>query len=51
MALWLKYVLIAVIGYLLGNVSVGILVARLYGIKDIRDLNSGNLRSLDQFVK
>ena len=29
MALWLKYVLIAVIGYLLGNVSVGILIARL----------------------
>ena len=22
-----------------------------YGIKDIRDLNSGNLKSLDQFVK
>lgn len=42
MALWLKYVLIAVIGYLLGNVSVGILVARLYGIKDIRTVGSGN---------
>lgn len=42
MALWLKYVLIAVIGYLLGNVSVGILIARLYGIKDIRKVGSGN---------
>ena len=42
MALWLKYVLIAVIGYLLGNVSVGILVARLYGIRDIRTVGSGN---------
>jgi len=42
MALWLKYILIAVIGYLLGNVSVGILVARLYGIRDIRKVGSGN---------
>jgi len=42
MALWLKYVLIAVIGYLLGNVSVGILIARLYGIRDIRKVGSGN---------
>ena len=42
MALWLKYVLIAVIGYLLGNVSVGILIARLYGIGDIRKVGSGN---------
>jgi len=42
MAIWLKYVLIAVIGYLLGNISVGILVARLYGIKDIRKVGSGN---------
>jgi len=42
MALWLKYLLIAVVGYLLGNISVGILVARLYGIKDIRKVGSGN---------
>lgn len=42
MAIWLKYVLIAVIGYLLGNISVGILIARLYGIKDIRKVGSGN---------
>ena len=45
MALWLKYVLIAVVGYLLGNISVGILVAKLYGIKDIRKLGSGNAGS------
>ena len=42
MTLWLKYVLIAVVGYLLGNISVGILVAKLYGIKDIRKVGSGN---------
>lgn len=42
MAIWLKYILIAVIGYLLGNISVGILIARLYGIKDIRKVGSGN---------
>ena len=42
MAIWLKYILIAAIGYLLGNVSVGILVARLYGIGDIRKVGSGN---------
>lgn len=38
----LKYLLIAIIGYLLGNISVGILIARLYGIKDIRKVGSGN---------
>ena len=42
MAVWLKYLLIAVIGYFLGNISVGILIARLYGIKDIRKVGSGN---------
>ena len=42
MAIWLKYVLIALIGYALGNISVGIIIARLYGIKDIRKVGSGN---------
>ena len=42
MATWLKIIIIAVIGYLLGNVSSGILVAKLYGIKDIRKQGSGN---------
>lgn len=42
MVVWIKYLLIAVIGYLLGNVSVGILIARLYGIRDIRKVGSGN---------
>lgn len=45
MAIWLKYLLIAVVGYLLGNISVGILVAKLYGIKDIRKVGSGNAGS------
>ena len=38
----IKYLLIAIIGYLLGNISVGILIARLYGISDIRKVGSGN---------
>ena len=45
MSIWLKYLLIAVVGYLLGNISVGILVAKLYGIKDIRKVGSGNAGS------
>lgn len=40
--MWLKYLVIALTGYLLGNISVGILVARLYGISDIRKVGSGN---------
>ena len=42
MAIWLQYVLLAICGYLLGNISLGILVARLYGVHDIRKLGSGN---------
>ena len=42
MDLWLKYVICAVAGYLLGTISLGIFVARLYGIKDIRKVGSGN---------
>lgn len=42
MAFWLRYLLIALLGYLLGNISVGILIARLYGIMDIRKVGSGN---------
>lgn len=45
MNIWLKYILIAVIGYALGNVSVGILIARAYGVRDIRKLGSGNAGS------
>lgn len=40
--MWLKYLVIALTGYLLGNISVGILVARMYGIGDIRKVGSGN---------
>ena len=40
--MWIKYILLALGGYLLGNISMGILVARLYGISDIRKQGSGN---------
>lgn len=45
MALTLKYVLVALIGYALGNISVGIIIAKLYGVSDIRKLGSGNAGS------
>ena len=45
MAIWFKYLLIAVVGYMLGNISVGIIIAKLYGIKDIRKVGSGNAGS------
>ena len=38
----LKYVLAAVIGYLLGNIPSGVLIARVYGINDVRKYGSGN---------
>lgn len=37
-----KAILSAVIGYLLGNISGGLLIARLFGIQDIRKHGSGN---------
>lgn len=43
--MWAKYLLIAAIGYLLGNITGGILIARLWGIKDIRTRGSGNAGS------
>ena len=45
MAEWLKYLLTALIGYALGNISIGILVARAWGVKDIRECGSGNAGS------
>ena len=42
MAIWLKYLLTAVIGYFLGNFSGGIVIGRIYGIRDIRKVGSGN---------
>ena len=42
MPITLKYILVALIGYGLGNISVGIIIAKLYGIKDIRKVGSGN---------
>ena len=41
MATWLRYIIIAVVGYLLGNISVGIIVSKLYGVMDIRKYGSG----------
>lgn len=41
MVFWLRIILVAVIGYLLGNISVGILVSKLYGVVDIRKYGSG----------
>ena len=38
----LKFIAIAVIGYLLGNISSGFLVAKAFGLKDIRKHGSGN---------
>ena len=38
----LKYIAIAVIGYLLGNISSGILIARAFGVNDVRKYGSGN---------
>ena len=37
-----KLILAAVIGYLLGCIPTGVLVARIYGVGDIRTLGSGN---------
>ena len=37
-----KYILSAVIGYLLGNISSGYLVSKAYGLRDIRKHGSGN---------
>ena len=38
----IKCILAAVIGYLLGNTPSGVLIARIYGIADIRKHGSGN---------
>ena len=37
-----KLILAAVIGYLLGCIPTGVLVARISGVRDIRTLGSGN---------
>lgn len=38
----LKYIAIAVVGYLLGNISVGVLISKAFGVWDIRKHGSGN---------
>ena len=37
-----KIILSAVLGYLLGCIPTGVLVAQIYGVRDIRTLGSGN---------
>ncbi len=37
-----KYILSAVIGYLLGNIPSGVLIGRAFGISDVRKHGSGN---------
>ena len=38
----LKYILSALIGYILGNIPSGVLIARGFGISDVRKYGSGN---------
>ncbi|MBQ2952038.1 MAG: glycerol-3-phosphate 1-O-acyltransferase PlsY [Clostridia bacterium] len=40
--MWLKYILSAVIAYLLGSVSVGIITSKLMGGPNLREVGSGN---------
>lgn len=42
MAIGLRCVLIGILGYLLGTVSTGYLLGKLYGVDDIRKTGSGN---------
>ena len=37
-----RYIIAAVIGYLLGNIASGVLVGKVFGIQDIRKVGSGN---------
>lgn len=37
-----KYILAGVLGYLLGNIPSGVLISKIYGIRDIRKHGSGN---------
>ena len=37
----LKYIAIAIIGYLFGNISAGVLIARGFGVNDVRKYGSG----------
>ena len=40
--IWLKYILIAVIAYLLGSISVGMIASKLMGGPNLREVGSGN---------
>lgn len=45
MAFWLRCLITGIVGYLLGTISVGFLLAKLYGVRDIRKTGSGNAGS------
>ena len=45
MPIGLRYLIIALAGYLLGNISVGMLISKIYGVRDIRTHGSGNAGS------
>jgi len=40
--IWLKYIITAVVAYLLGSVSVGIITSKLMGGPNLREVGSGN---------
>ena len=40
--IWLKYILSAVIAYLLGSISVGMIASKLMGGPNLREVGSGN---------
>lgn len=40
--IWLKYVIVAAVAYLLGNISTGVIVSRAFSHTDIRKHGSGN---------
>ena len=40
--IWLKYILTAVIAYLLGSISVGMIASKLMGGPNLREVGSGN---------
>ena len=42
MSVSVKLILTLVIGYLLGSISTGVIVSRVFGHKDIRSEGSGN---------
>lgn len=44
-----KYILVGVIGYLLGNISTGVIISRLIAKEDVRKQGSGNAGTTNMF--